>query len=457
MTDRQKDQSLKILFAVDLAVIYINFLFVYVYYNGWSNIPLNAVLLMLYISILWFFISINTNVLNIDSQKTFVDIFKSQLGGSSVLSAGIIVVVAVFGNFRDNDKLILYPLLFIFFISLIYRSLFLKGIKFVVRSGYKQKKALIIGGGHAAEKVMKQILSVPELGYRLYGIIADNYHESLPVGYYLGDFSRFYDTVRSHLIDEVIIALPLSDEKIIISMVERCESEGVRVRIVPDFFRIIRNRTTLERIGDIPLLSIRTEPLSLLRNRIVKRSFDILFSILALALTSPLLFLVSALIKITSHGPIIFKQRRVGNNNKEFNIYKFRSMVVQERMDTDTRWTTEDDPRVTKIGKFIRKTSIDELPQFWNVLMGNMSVVGPRPERDHFIEEFKKHIKDYKVRHLVQSGITGWAQVNGWRGDTSIKERVEHDIYYLENWSLLFDIQIIFKTIFGTKTQRNAY
>jgi len=457
MTDRQKDQSLKILFAVDLAVIHINFLFVYVYYNGWSNIPLNAVLLMVYISILWFFISINTNVLNIDSQKIFVDIFKSQLGSSSVLSAGIIAVVAVFGNFRDNDKLILYPLLFIFFISLIYRAIFLKGIKFVVRSGYKQKKALVIGGGHAAEKVMRQILSVPELGYRLYGIIADNYHESLPAGYYLGDLSRFYDTVRSHLIDEVIIALPLRDEKIIINMVERCESEGVRVRIVPDFFRIMRNRTTLERIGEIPLLSIRTEPLSLLRNRIVKRSFDILFSILALVVTSPLLLFVSALIKITSRGPIIFKQRRVGNNNKEFNIYKFRSMVVQARMDTDTRWTTEDDPRVTKIGKFIRNTSIDELPQFWNVLMGKMSVVGPRPEREHFIEEFKKYIKDYKVRHLVQSGITGWAQVNGWRGDTSIKERVEHDIYYIENWSLLFDIQIILKTIFGTKTKRNAY
>jgi FlaA1/EpsC-like NDP-sugar epimerase len=291
MTNRQKDQSLKIIFAVDLAVIYINFLFVYVYYNGWNNIPLNAVLLMVYISILWFFISINSNILNIDSQKTFVDIFKSQLGSSSVLSAGTIVVVAVFGNFRDNDKLILYSLLFIFFISLIYRALFLKGIKFVIRSGYKQKKALIIGGGHAAEKVMKQILSVPELGYRLYGIIADNYHESLPVGYYLGDFSRFYDTVRSHLIDEVIIALPLRDEKIIINMVERCESEGVRVRIVPDFFRIIRNRTTLERIGDIPLLSIRTEPLSLLRNRIVKRSFDIIFSTLALVVTSPLLLL----------------------------------------------------------------------------------------------------------------------------------------------------------------------
>jgi lipopolysaccharide/colanic/teichoic acid biosynthesis glycosyltransferase len=132
-------------------------------------------------------------------------------------------------------------------------------------------------------------------------------------------------------------------------------------------------------------------------------------------------------------------------------------MVVQERFDTDMKWTKENDPRVTTIGKLIRKTSIDELPQFWNVILGNMSVVGPRPEREHFIEEFKRHIKDYKVRHLVKSGITGWAQVNGWRGDTSIKERVEHDIYYLENWSFFFDIKIIFQTIFGTKTIRNAY
>jgi len=456
MTDDKKDISLKILFIVDLMVIYINFLFVYVYYRGWNSIPLNAVLLMVFISILWFFISINTNVLNINSQKTIVDILKSQLGSYSVLSAGTIVVVAVFGDFRDNDKLILYSLLFIFFISLMYRAMFLTGIKLVVRSGYKQKKALIIGGGYAAEKVMKQILNVPELGYRLYGIIANHYHDSMPVGYYLGDFSRFYDTVRSHLIDEVIIALPLSDEQVIINMVEKCEAEGVRVRIVPDFFRVIRNRITLEKMGDIPLLSIRTEPLSLLRNRIIKRSFDILFSVLALVATSPLLLIVSILIKATSHGPVIFKQKRVGNN-KEFYIYKFRSMVVQERFDTDMKWTKENDPRVTTIGKLIRKTSIDELPQFWNVILGNMSVVGPRPEREHFIEEFKRHIKDYKVRHLVKSGITGWAQVNGWRGDTSIKERVEHDIYYLENWSFFFDIKIIFQTIFGTKTIRNAY
>jgi len=455
--NKRKNNNSKILFLVDLTSIYLNFLFVYVFYNGWAYISLNAVLLMIFAGILWFFISINTNILHIDIQSSLSDFVKSQLASYSVLSAGIIACVAIFGDFKDSNKMILFPLLFTFMFSILYRAITLLLMKQIIKSGYKQKKVLIIGGGLAAEKVMRQIIAFPDLGYRLYGIIAENCCNSIPTGYYLGDLSRFYDAVRLHLVDEVIIALPLSDEETIISMVEKCEFEGIRVRIVPDFFSVIRNRVVLERIGGIPLISIRTEPLSLFRNRIVKRVFDIFFSLFALIITSPVLLILAVLIKVTSPGPVLFKQRRIGSNNVDFNIYKFRSMVVQDRNATDTKWTTKNDPRVTKIGEFIRKTSLDELPQFWNVLLGNMSVVGPRPEREHFIEEFKSHIRDYKVRHLVKSGITGWAQVNGWRGDTSIKNRVEHDIYYLENWDLWFDLKIIWLTVFGGKTQNNAY
>ena len=455
--NKRKDNNSKVLFLVDLILIYLNFLWVYVLYNGWGLISLDAVFLMIFIGILWFFISINTNILSIGIQTNATDIVKGQLTSFSVLSTGIIVSVVVFGNFKDSTKIILLPLLFSFLFSIIYRLTAIIVLQRIIKSGYKQKKVLIIGAGLAAEKVMQQIISFPDLGYRLYGIIAAECTSAIPTGYYLGDLSRFYDTVRLHLVDEVIIALPLSDEETIISMVEKCQFEGIRVRIVPDFFSVIRNRVAMEKIGEIPLIAIRTEPLSLLRNRIVKRAFDILFSMFALTITSPIFLVLAILIRITSPGPIFFKQKRIGSNNIDFYIYKFRSMFIQNRNVTDTKWTTKGDPRVTKIGQFIRKTSLDELPQFWNVLIGNMSVVGPRPEREYFIEEFKKHIRDYKVRHLVKSGITGWAQVNGWRGDTSIKNRIEHDIYYLENWNFWFDIRIIWMTIFGQETKSHAY
>jgi len=255
----------------------------------------------------------------------------------------------------------------------------------------------------------------------------------------------------------VIIAKPLRKEKTILNLVEQCEYEGVRFRIVPDFFRVIKSRAVIDALGDIPLIAVRTEPLNVLSNRIIKRTFDLVLSVVFLILLLPSFLIIGVLIKLTSKGPVFFKQKRIGANNIEFDIYKFRSMTVQNPEDSDTVWTTEKDRRVTSIGRFMRKTNLDELPQLWNVLIGNMSLVGPRPEREHFVEKFKKEIPYYKVRHQVKSGITGWAQVNGWRGDTSIANRVEHDIFYLENWSFWFDLKILWLTLFGRETHKNAY
>ena len=210
-------------------------------------------------------------------------------------------------------------------------------------------------------------------------------------------------------------------------------------------------------MGDIPLISIRTEPLNILSNRIIKRTFDIVMSVALLILFSPLFLVLGLMIKFTSKGPVFFKQKRIGANNVEFDIYKFRSMTVQNPNDSDTIWTTENDKRITSIGRFMRKTNLDELPQLWNVFIGNMSLVGPRPERENFVDRFKKEIPHYKVRHLVKSGITGLAQVNGWRGDTSIAKRIENDIFYLENWSFWLDLKILWLTLFGRDTNKNAY
>lgn len=208
-------------------------------------------------------------------------------------------------------------------------------------------------------------------------------------------------------------AKPLRKEEAITDISNQCEYEGIRFRIVPDFFRVIQNRAVLNTLGGIPLIAVRTEPLNILSNRLIKRAFDIVASVVLLILLSPFFLMLSLIIKFTSSGPIFFKQKRIGANNVEFDIYKFQSMHVQNPSDSDTVWTTENDQRVTSIGRFMRKTNLDELPQLWNVFIGNMSLVGPRPERDHFVEKFKKEIPHYKVRHQSKSGITGWAQVNG--------------------------------------------
>lgn len=444
-------------FILDLLALYACFLGVFVQQVGSMYFPLKGGVLMLFIALVWFVIAVNSSIATINIDSSIFRIFKDTFIGYSILSVCVIGAVAVFGQFTPNNKLILWPLLFGLILSSMLRFFFLVCGKHLVKEGYQQKQILLIGGSRVAEKVIKELLTSHHLGYRLYGVLADNYHETLPKGFYLGGLDRFPEIVHSGVVDEVIIGLPLKLEALIIEIVEKCEFEGIRVRIAPDFFRIIHNKAVLEKLGDIPLIGIRTEPLSLLKNRTLKRIFDIVFSMIILALLLPFFLVISLIIKLTSPGPVFFKQERVGINNAKFDMYKFRSMVVQDKKESDTVWTTEDDGRVTTIGKFIRRYNIDKLPQFWNVLIGNMSVVGPRPEREHFVEQFKNGIQHYKLRHLVKSGITGWAQVNGWRGNSSIEKRIECDMYYIENWSFWLDMKIIWLTLFGKKTHKNAY
>ena len=444
------------IFILDILIIYACFLGIFIYNNGFVPIPLGAVILMVFIAIAWFIIALNSSIATVSIESKMYAILKDILIGYSVLSAGIVVVVAVFGEFAPNNKLIIRPLFLAAILSSFLRILFLSTIKYLVKHGHQQKTVLLIGAGQAAEKVADQILSSRNLGYRLYGFLADKYQESIPEKYYLGKLEKFKDIVRSGAVDEVIIALPLQMEETIVTMVEKCEYEGIRVRIVPDFFRIIRNRSALGSLGDIPLIGIRIVPLDLLKNRVLKRGFDIAISLTVLVFLSPLFLLVAILIKLTSPGPVFFKQERIGVNNRSFQMIKFRSMYVQDYEPSNTQHTIVDDSRITQFGKFIRRHSIDELPQFWNVLKGDMSVVGPRPELTHFANLFGKDITGYRVRHLVKAGITGLAQANGWRGDTSIAKRVEQDIYYLENWSFWLDLKIILLTLFGRKAWENA-
>jgi Undecaprenyl-phosphate glucose phosphotransferase len=269
------------------------------------------------------------------------------------------------------------------------------------------------------------------------------------------------DNVESYLVennlDETIITLDIKEYNKLERIVGICEKSGTHTKFVPDYYNFITTQPYIEDLSGLPVINIRNVHLSNTPNKLVKRLMDIVGSIVAIILFSPVMLVVALLIKLTSKGPIIFNQVRVGLHNKEFNMYKFRSMRVQTAEEEKKGWTTKDDPRVTKIGKFIRRTSIDELPQFFNVLKGDMSLIGPRPERPQFVEQYKEEIPKYMIKHQVRPGITGWAQVNGFRGDTSIKLRIEHDIYYIENWTVGFDIKILFLTVFKGFVNENAY
>lgn len=256
-------------------------------------------------------------------------------------------------------------------------------------------------------------------------------------------------------IDQVVIALPLQDHAKIEEVVASIGDSIVDVRVVPDLHRFIQLGSEVEEFDGLPVVSLASTPLSGL-NKITKRIFDITFSSIFLLATLPLLILISLTIKLTSRGTVFFSQERVGLDGTLFKIHKFRTMRTDAE-ESGAQFAVRGDPRVTRLGRFLRRFSIDELPQLWNVLVGNMSLVGPRPERPVFIKEFRRYIPRYMLRHKVQAGMTGWAQVNGWRGSTSIEKRIDYDLYYIENWSIMFDIKILFLTIFATIMDRNAY
>ena len=452
-----KNGDSRILFIIDLLILFAFFFAVFIYYNGGTMIPFKGVILMATIVFYWLLVSVNSDILKINPLISPVKVMKNILIAYSVLSTATIATVAIFGEFRPNDKLLLYPLLYGAVFSSVLRLLYFVTMKHLLKYGYLKKSVLLIGSGRLARQVASRILSNPEMGLRIEGILTDSYSSEIQTsGLFLGKLEKFSETIQKHKIDEVIIAKPLTEENAIKRIVERCEEEGLRFCIAPDFYNIIPKWTVINSLGDIPVITVRNEPLNIFSNRMIKRAFDIIVSCLGMLILSPFFCTIAIGVKITSPGPILFRQKRIGNNNVEFTLYKFRSMVVQRHLDSDTFWTVPNDKRVTSFGKILRKTNMDELPQLWNVLLGDMSIVGPRPEREHFVEKFSTEIPNYRIRHLVKSGITGLAQANGWRGNTCIKKRIENDLYYLENWSLWLDLKIIFMTFFNRQVWKNA-
>ncbi len=329
------------------------------------------------------------------------------------------------------------------------------------KRGYNLRRVLIVGAGPLGRRVAQRVLTHPEMGYHIVGLLDDHHAPGIFKNKLdlkvLGKTKDVAQAIERHNVDKVIIALPMQAIRKISKIVKVCEQEGVAADIVPDFFKFIQPRTKVQNFAGLPLVSVRATPVDSLNYRIGKRIFDVVFSAVILTATSPLLLLITVLVKLTSPGPVFFSQERYGANRRPFRMMKFRTMRQQTEDSSDTTWTRPNDLRVTLLGAFLRRTSLDELPQFINVLKGDMSVVGPRPERPFFAQQFKSEVPSYMVRHQVKTGITGWAQVNGWRGDTSIKKRVEHDLYYIENWSFALDLKIIFMTVAHGLIDKNAY
>ena len=334
--------------------------------------------------------------------------------------------------------------------------LFLRSLR---TNGYNQKHVLLIGYSRAAEGFIDRVSVNPEWGYHVQGILDD--HQVPGYAYrkvqVLGPTDHLETFLASNTLDEIAITLSIKEYANLEQIVAACEKSGVHTKFIPDYNNIIPTIPYMEDLQGLPVIHIRRVPLTGVFNATTKRIVDIAGALFGLIVFSPVMLLTAVLIKITSPGPVFFSQERIGLHNHPFKMYKFRSMEVQDPGKEKKQWTTPHDPRVTPVGHFIRKTSIDETPQFFNVLIGDMSLVGPRPERPLFVEKFKEEIPRYMIKHQVRPGLTGWAQVNGYRGDTSITKRIEHDLYYIENWSIGFDFKIMFLTVFKGFINKNAY
>ena len=314
------------------------------------------------------------------------------------------------------------------------------------RAGIGLRRVLIVGAGDLGRMVADRILEHSELGFKLIGFVDDRAASTDAIGYrglpVLGTIAQVPDVCMQDHIDEIYVALPIEEHVKLLGVVEYASRECINIHVVPDLLQFIALRARLEDLDGLPIIRINDVPLRGF-NSVTKRGVDFGLSLIVVAIGLIPTLLIALLIKRGSPGPVFYRQVRMGLDGRAFTVYKFRSMPVDAEDVTGPIWARDDDPRATPIGRWLRRHDIDELPQFWNVLKGDMSIVGPRPERPFFVEQFKHRIPQYMLRHKVKAGITGWAQVNGWRGNTSLEKRIEFDLYYIENWSLSLDFKIM--------------
>ena len=393
-------------------------------------------------------------------RRTYKNIFSeaTQLIKVNIVAFFALVSILFIINQPDFSRIMLFLMAIIgTFFGIIERFAIRSVLKNLRVNNKNLKHILIVGDNELAFTFARKIRENPYLGFVVSGFLGRSVHvgEEIEGSTVIGAFKDLDYVLENNRYDRVVLAIPLKYYYKINELVGSCEKVGIKAEIIPDYIRYFPAQPSVDMIEDIPIINIRYVPLDDNFNKFLKYTSDYIISIIAIIITSPIMIITAIAIKLTSPGPVIFKQERMGHNGEIFEMYKFRSMKVQDPSEEKSEWTTPDDPRKTKVGDLIRKTSIDELPQFFNVLKGDMSVVGPRPERPYFVEQFKETIPKYMVKHQVKPGLTGWAQIHGCRGDTSIKKRIEYDIEYVENWHMGLDLAIMIKT--ALKKNPNAY
>ena len=390
----------------------------------------------------------------------FSNIVLANTVGLLILMAGFFLALSYSEQLKNFSRsMFIYFFMINIILEEIERLMIRAFLRSIRENGYNQKHILLVGYSKAAEQYIDRIKPNPQWGYNIRGILDDNIargtmYKAVKV---IGSVGNLSYILPENKLDEIAITLGLEEYYKLEKIVAECEKSGVHTKFIPDYGNIIPTRPYTEDLLGLPVINIRYVPLSNTFNALIKRLTDIIGSIICIIIFSPIMLTSAVLVKMTSKGPLIFKQERVGLHNKPFQMYKFRTMYVQTEEEEKKGWTQKNDPRVTSVGRFLRKTSLDEFPQLFNVLKGDMSLVGPRPERPQYVEKFREEIPRYMIKHQVRPGMTGWAQVNGYRGDTSIRKRIEHDLYYIENWTLGLDIKILFLTVFKGFINKNAY
>jgi len=453
---------------LDALVIFISYLIAYLimYYNDDAILALSAqvyfsalIIIIPGFLILYEFFELYTPKRISGRRSEIANIFKANSIGFLIFTLTLYL-----GGKNMNMHHFSRRLVIIFYILtnvlMVFERSFIRSFLMSIRTkGYNQKHILLIGYSRAAEGYIDRVKQNPEWGYNIRGILDD--HKERGYCYngvkVIGTIANLHMILEMNVLDEIAITLSIKEYEHLEAIVSDCEKSGVHTKFIPDYNNFIPTIPYIEDLQGLPVINIRHVPLTELHNAYIKRIVDIFGALFGIILFSPVMLITAILVKLTDGGPIIYSQERVGLHNKPFKMYKFRSMSVQKASEEKSKWTTPNDPRVTGVGRFIRKTSIDETPQFFNVLKGNMSLVGPRPERPFYVEKFREEIPHYMIKHQVRPGLTGWAQVNGFRGDTSIQKRIDHDLYYIENWTLGFDFKIMFLTIFKGFINKNAY
>jgi Undecaprenyl-phosphate glucose phosphotransferase len=375
-------------------------------------------------------------------------------------TVGVLLLIAIMTFFFHGYEYSRLVILYFWVLSIaavsLSRAVFREALRFARRRGHILRRGLVVGSGETAAEVVRMIHRRPDVGIHLHGVVSDHPEWSGAKIPWLGAYKDLRPILDAGRVDIIFIALPHEEHGLLSRVLDAIGDDPVTIHLVPDVVGLVSLRGGIEEFEGVPLLHLRESPLHGWSN-VLKRVFDLAFGTAALALAAPVMLGIAAAVKLTSPGPLLIRQERMGLDGRPFAMLKFRTMRPDAEAGTGPVWAKRNDDRRTAIGAFLRRWSLDELPQFLNVLRGEMSLVGPRPERPFFVDEFRRKIPGYMLRHKVKAGMTGWAQVNGWRGDTSLEKRIEYDLYYIERWSLGFDLKILLRTVWHGFFSKNAY